>query len=441
MAAWCDAVSPGAPLAAAFTDGPLFAFVAGAALRLAWASSGKSPSRLAAPAVILAAAVLTSTVVELHQLQRVSPRDPILPELWQYLATDYWTAPSAYPVLNLAFRWLAWLGLAICAERIVADSPVRERLAGAWLGAGVVAAILTGTHTIAILLRSAEPSAVLVHLLSEARISVLQPDVNAAGSHFALFLLPAVVLALRGAGRSRLWPTIVVALVGLAFLAARSRAAIGAVILVAVVAWVVRQAASGGLRRALLVAIPVALVLLAAVFVMTGRSNVPASTALQYRHEMTVVALRAIERYPMFGVGLGDYARTTRRLYDDGVPLLQRAAPDGENAHNNLLQIAVELGLPAAAAFLWLVLPAAAIGLGRRQVSAECLGMSLGLAAFLASALLGHPLLVPQVGVALFLALGLTAGLDPARQRSGLARDLGLVGVVFYLTSLVWRLA
>src|SRR5690606_42066600 len=88
-----------------------------------------------------------------------------------------------------------------------------------------------------------------------------------------------------------------------------------------------------------------------------------------------------------------------------------------------------------------LVLPAAAIGLGRRQVSAECLGMSLGLAAFLASALLGHPLLVPQVGVALFLALGLTAGLDPARQRSGPARDLGLVGVVFYLTSLVWRLA
>jgi len=68
--------------------------------------------------------------------------------------------------------------------------------------------------------------------------------------------------------------------------------------------------------------------------------------------------------------------------------------------------------------------------------------MTLGLLAFLASAVFGHPLLVPEVFGVFMLALGLAAGLgaEPARP-DGIGKWLVPGIAAFYAISLVWRLA
>src|SRR5690606_2753809 len=120
----------------------------------------------------------------------------------------------------------------------------------------------------------------------------------------------------------------------------------------------------------------------------------------------------AAARCPVSGVGLGDYVRSTRRFITPEQPMLQRFAPQGENAHNNFLQIVVELGIPAGLVFLWLVLPTVIAGFGRAGALAEAWvrSMAFGVAAFLLTALFGHPLLTSQVGATFFVALGITAG-------------------------------
>jgi O-antigen ligase len=446
FAAVLERTFAGQPGASAITDGLVLAFLSGASWRLAWPSSA-SPSRLLAPAVVLLAAVLTSAFHELVLLQRITPRVPIAPDVWRYLTTEFWTSALGYPVVHQAIRWASWLVLAVYAERIVAGASDKSHFTRAWIVAGVVGAILTLIYIAPMLARADDWVAAAHTLLQDGRITALQPDVNAAGSYFALFLLPALVLATR----RRLWwmAGIVVPLLLFAFAATRSRAAFAGAVLAAAAGWALSRGQHHGdaphrpryARRIVLAVVGIVL-LGSGLYLVTGRSNVAVGTALQYRLEMTAVGVEAVGRYPFFGVGLGDYIRTTRRYIDDEVPLLARTAPRGENAHNNLLQIAAELGVPALFAFLWLVVPIVAAAFDwRRTSSLELQGMGWGLAAFLVSALFGHPLLVSLVGAAFFIALGVTAALRPTGPpRSDVSTAVTVSVVAFYVASLFWRI-
>jgi hypothetical protein len=67
-------------------------------------------------------------------------------------------------------------------------------------------------------------------------------------------------------------------------------------------------------------------------------------------------------------------------------------------------------------------------------------GMALGIVAFLISALFGHPLLVPLVGAAFFVALGLTAGtVGPSDRPVPWAEAVTWLMAGVYLGSLLWR--
>lgn len=447
FATWLERLLLGRPTAAAITDALLLAFLAGASVRIAWPRSAP-PVRLAAPVVVLLAAIVTSTFAELHALQAITPRQSIVPGLWRYLVDDYWTTSRQIAVLHEAVRWIAWLVVAAYAERLVAATTRRSAVAVVWIGAGLAGAALTASFVGEFVLASELAWLPAIReLAASERFSVLQPDLNAAGSHFLLFLLPAAVIGIRQ--RSTWLLAMATPLVAFAFLAARSRAAIVAVVLVACAACAPYLARSAAARRwltspALRLAglALVAVVLVGTTFAVTSRSNVAPQTAVQYRLEMTQVALEGIRRYPVFGVGLGDYIRTTRRFITPELALVHQHAPNGENAHNNFLQIAVELGMPALLVFLWLVLPIAAFGFRHKRdpPSPALQGMSLGLAAFLVSALFGHPLLISQVGAAFFIALGITAGLAPTPSSSTLAQTVAVAGVLFYALALLWRL-
>jgi O-antigen ligase len=157
------------------------------------------------------------------------------------------------------------------------------------------------------------------------------------------------------------------------------------------------------------------------------------------RLDLIASGVEAWKRSPIFGVGLSDYISVTRRFVSPDMTLLRAMAPTGENAHNNLLQIAVELGLPACAAVLWLIWAAAGPAMATRAGPIER-GMALGIVAFLISALFGHPLLVPLVGAAFFVALGLTAGtVGPSDRPVPWAEAVTWLMAGVYLGSLLWR--
>ena len=344
--------------------------------------------------------------------------------------------------LHDAIRWVAVLATAVGLERAArASAGLARRLTWMWVGAAAAATTFTVVRVAEVVSR-AEVSAwkALVVLLSTERLSVLHPDQNAAGSLFGLLLVAAGAI---GLARRQWWMVAVPApLLLFGFVFAQSRAAIGAVALVLAAWWL---ATRWGHRRQLVQAVVATTVALALVgtWMVTSRSHIDAGQALSLRVELAKVGLRMAARYPAWGVGLGDYARTSRRFLPADFAAASGFGRGGENAHNNLLQVIVELGVPAGAVFVWLVVPVAALLWRGRQTTMlpEYVGLALGVTVFLLSALFGHPLLIPEVAGMFFVALGLAAGqcaapID-ARHR---ARRLAAAGVAFYAASLAWRL-
>lgn len=428
-----DATAAGVDL----TDAWLLAFLCGASVRVGHAAICR-PTRLGAAALVLMTAVVTSTVVEFAALQAVVPRQPLLRDFWHYLTTNYWIDWLDFPVAHLAIRWVIWLLVAIYVEYIVRHAPRRADVVWRmWLLGGCAGACIVIARIAEVLVRAgAADGPTALALLRGLRLSVLHSDLNAAGSYFALFLVPAFVVAARG----RHWATTgAVPLLLIAFAVARSRAAMGAVVLVLVVVWGRAAAASRRVTRLLMVG-GAAAVVIASVVAFTARSNVALPQAIEVRVDLSRVALKTIARNPIFGVGLADYVRLSRLQMTADMPLLLSFAPNGENAHNNFLQLAAELGVPAVLVLLLLVGPVAALG-WRATSTPVVTGMAMGLSAFLFSACLGHPFLIPLVGAGFFLALGVTSGLAlPAPPLNPIVRGACWALAAFYAVSLVWRL-
>ncbi len=425
---------------ASVSDVLLVAFAIGGAVRL----SGRrdEPTRLAGPALVLITAVATSTVVELHQMHLVVPRQSFWPGVLRHVTHEFWIDTRSFVVVHDAVRWIAGLVAAVLVERIVRAAPAaRDRIVGAWLVGGAVAGVLTLAFVLYIVDATNSWSPVeLATIVVMARWSALQPDLNAAGSYFALFLLPAALLAWRQRAR---WVTFVVLpLVAYGFWAAQSRAAIAAAVLVLSIDLSLRLLRSRNARVAAIAVGAGGLVLVVLLAVM-ARTHVGLGAATRVRLDLLTVGLETVERFPVFGVGLGDYIRMTRRYITTDTLALLQFAPQGENSHNNFLQIAVELGLPACLVFVWMT-AGTVLAAWRRPSDAAVAasrGMALGLAAFLLSALFGHPLLQPQVFAPLFVALGLTAGLSRAPEPAGpTARMLVHAAALFYVVALPWRL-
>jgi len=135
------------------------------------------------------------------------------------------------------------------------------------------------------------------------------------------------------------------------------------------------------------------------------------------RQELVGISLELAARRPVFGYGLGRFAAESAPLVSNTLQATWPAASGGENAHNNYLQILVELGAFGLVAFLWFV--GAAFGplakqAWHRALGPEALGVTAGLLAFLLTCLGGHPLLLPRVLVPFGLFVGVAAGWTPA---------------------------
>jgi O-antigen ligase len=256
------------------------------------------------------------------------------------------------------------------------------------------------------------PAAILRrYALIGYRVSGSVADVNAAGSYFAMMLCLAVGMSVRASGRRRaLWVAASAAIaIGLWF--SESRSAFGATGMALSVAalWFLSVRWKAPWRTVTLAVVVIGALGLGAAQVRRLTAD-PDYRGAGFRQQFNATSIRMIAARPLFGVGIGQYYRTSALFLSP-----QLAWSYGyENAHNYFLQLGAELGLLGLGLFaLWigagLARAARAVTLSPRD--ARELGVAAGIAAFLGTCLTGHPLLVGEVAYPFWIQFGLMSGL------------------------------
>jgi putative inorganic carbon (HCO3(-)) transporter len=229
----------------------------------------------------------------------------------------------------------------------------------------------------------------------------------------ALFLAPALVLALAGDGLGqRLAAAVVSVLLGLLLILSQSRGAWLGVLAAMVVVTVISN------RRWLILWAP--LIGLGAALAFGGRLDVAALMSsggsegvvntLQGRQELWSRALYLMQDFPFTGVGLGMPEPVIKLLY----PLFL-VGPDSVwiHVHNTFLQIGSEMGIPGLVAFVAMLLAVAAVLV--QQASNPGAGVYRGLSLAMLGSLIvfvvhgqvDAPLASPKLTVLYFGLMGL----------------------------------
>jgi hypothetical protein len=165
------------------------------------------------------------------------------------------------------------------------------------------------------------------------------------------------------------------------------------------------------------------------------------------RLELYRVAAKIAIDSPVFGTGIDTFRQRSAPLIS---PTLRAFFPyffaSGENAHNNFLQVLAELGLFGFFAFAWLLVPVLR-GMWQRLASRASDGwepaLGLGIAAFLGTCLLGHPLLLDDVRWQFFFVVGVATALatDTPKPMRLSARGLYAAALLFVAASAPMRLS
>lgn len=400
------------------------------------------PSDLSAPAACFALVVATSMLTEFWGQRELLGTEGLLTRLARSIRTGLLLDRQGVHALPAALMYFEGLMMFFAVLTAATRRPASAARVVMLATAGAAGAGLLNLLRIVNASIAAEaPLQRLLALVATLRVNVHFADVNAAGSYFAMMFFPAAYLAVDGAYSRRVaWA----AAAGVLFCAAwltGSRAAVAAILAVAI-AMLVAVTRRGTLPSRRTAAALAACLAAAVAFVVLFPNRLfgPAvSTAVAIRLEMARISLVMLARRPIFGVGVGDY-------YETSGPLLATSSLAGvyshENAHNNLLQLAAEFGLAGMAVFVWLV-AAVVARVWRSPASHPRMRHAViaGLLAFGGTALVGHPLLTPEVSHAFWLMLGAVAGLcmGPAVPMSRSSRHAVATLVVCMLVTLPLR--
>ena len=241
----------------------------------------------------------------------------------------------------------------------------------------------------------------LFELVRTLRLTPLVADVNALGSLFLLVFPVALDWSLDRQTRGRGLVALALVIGGAVLAGSRVSLALLPLATLAVLAWRRRPTArlvlAGGL---------VACGALTLILAVPSARHVGASTAWSVRKDMGVVTARMLYQAPLFGVGQGRFAEASTTH----MPATLRGFYTRENAHNQFLQVAGELGLLGAVALagvLGLIVAPVVLGWG---LIPQLAGLAAGVLTFLVSWLGQHPLLEPHVAATFWIAAGLLRG-------------------------------
>ena len=370
---------------------------------------------LLVPAVVFGALTIASMVVSLAVMRlRLGP--VFTDVLVAYLTRTHAFDTRSFPALRAGLLLMEGVMLCSVAARECERRPaVLARIIAASAGGAALAAAIN----VWLLLRSAARSGTfwpsLVKYASEVRWNVPYGDFNAAGSYFVLGALLAAAAALGTAGVRRAAWAAACALIVVALWLTGSRAAVLAAVLGLAGAIAVRQVGRAGTRRLRQAAAVTAIACVLGVgltLALPERGNQKSTvTAADVRVGLVRTSARMIASRPVFGIGLGEYYQRSGEFSSPALLSLFPVAVH-ENAHNNFLQVAAELGLSGGLVFAWLVgvvLALAARGAARGQ-GASAVVTAGALAGFVLSWLGGHPLLIPEVACAFWIVAGAVAG-------------------------------
>lgn len=418
------------------------AVIAGASIEAARGKDGRRvPFAVAAPALLFVVTVAGSLIASLGVLAvRLGPG--FVDALRTQLTREYFIDVRGFPALHAGLLLIEGALLLALTARITNGRPEMLRR---FAGTAAIGAVLAGGLNIAKLLQAATRGdtfwSTLVNLSANVRWNIHYGDYNAAGSYFAMAALLAVALAFRSANR---WGWIAAAAATFAAMyLTGSRAAYVAAVIALAGAVLMHRTGASRRRLAALAGIGLAAgaVVIAIVMLVPHRGNQQSTLmAADVRIEMAKVGGRMIARYPVFGIGLGEFYQ---RSGDFSPWALFEKFPVAvhENAHNNFVQVAAELGVPGGLLFLWLVF--GALFVAAHGVHADTLRLFVlaALAAFVLTWMAGHPLLVHAPAYVFWIVLGAAAGsasvpvLHPS-PRSGLVA----AGAVLIAAMVPWHM-
>ena len=375
--------------------------------RFAVAPQGAS-SRLALPALALGLVVAARAAIfiaaDLADLSLWQTAGTVL----TYVTREYFVPHETLPDLQRALAWIVALALAVFVERLIrndrstAEPVLRLAIVGA--AAGAMFTIVRAGQLVA---GSGDGLDALVRMIREYRFNPFLADLNATASMHLLYLVPAAWIAVT---RRQLWAWSATVLIAVALWFTGSRAAVLAAFGGALVAWVLARR----MPRRWWVAVAVVAIGATALTVWGSRPRrATVSEALTIRWHMAGVGLRAAATDPLLGIGVDRMRTASAPLIPPELARMWRPAANGENAHNNFVQVLAESGALGLASFLWLL--AASVGATSRwrtDAASDAIrpGIVGGLAAFLLTSLAGHPLLVEAVRLCFFFWLGCVAG-------------------------------
>lgn len=416
----------------------VLASLAGASIRLACGSGSRLPAGPALPAgigpaaAVLVAVAAASAAVELglryvgYSSIRSSVADFATRVATGYLYDDQIVAPGLVDAARLMEGVTLVLIILAWGRRV---PPLPRRLAIATLAGAAAAAAVNLSAMAMEVLAADRTAAALLGYLGGGRLVAHIGDVNATGSYFLMTTL--VGIGLTFARRGARLPAAATLAAGSAFWLAGSRTALfiaACAGYVAAASWFFarrpdrRRLAAAGFVLAAFITVPFAIFAaypgrivetiekldMDVARLGAARAVYDAGAwAVVNRADFAVTSLRMWATEPVFGVGAGRYPALSTQFMP---PVLLARYSGGENAHNNFLQFAAELGAIGAAALLWLL---GAAGLHvwravrtRRFGDPLLVGASYGAAAFLATCLTGHPLLVPETAYPFWTVLG-----------------------------------
>jgi len=332
--------------------------------------------------------------------------------VWMTALSRYLQFEQPFVPLYSALDLLAGLArVSVCAALASASLSFRQQMIRI-LALGVCAAAALNIVRFAqIVTATGTPLISAQYYLRWVRINTQYGDVNAASSVFAMMLLVCVGLICSNRRRVRAGWGVCAAVTAAALWLAGSRTAIGAALLSATAAltWTFMRA-RGTQSRARVMGLlsgltAVALIVLIVAFVLLGSDrfagNAAPSTAWSIRVELLARGMRMVREHPVFGVGIGSFFAQSARYSTPG-------SFGPENAHNNFMQIAAELGAAGLLLFLWLLAVAfrQLLSTARSEHSPMATWLGAGLGAYLLSSLAGHPLIVWESALPFWILLG-----------------------------------
>lgn len=357
-------------------------------------------------------------------------------QIWDILTFHYFLDVGRFGVLRPAMVMIEGLALLTITVASIDDLRARTLLLRAVLIGGAAVAAHNLLRLSEIALRSGDFWTTIGRELIGGRISAAFADVNTAGSYLVMVLVMAIMAAWQRWSPLGIAITPLVA-VGLWISGSRTAQAAGALALAIVIA---------PRRRRWWVAGAFVLI---SIGVLWGtqliRRTTEPSAALFIRVELLKAGAGMLREAPIFGVGIGQFYAVSERFIS---PELAHYYVR-ENAHNQFLQVAGELGIAGLVAFLAIVvLVLRRVVRDRARPDDVRTAVAAGLLAFLLSAIGGHPLLVTEVALVFWIVVGLTwasasrpaVDVAPTPERGALGRRAFILAAVVLFVSMPWRI-